>query len=86
MALVATFKVHKVDAKFENGGPVEKVTMHYLDPQEPGVNALVKEARSGNSRVSFVVDAVTAVGVFKVGQFVQVTFEPLGPEPAKPAG
>jgi len=79
----ATFKVHRVDPRDVVHGVVreERVLLHTLDPHEPGVNELTHESRSGEAKIQLKITG-EALGSFRVGQFVEVTFDVRDPQKA----
>lgn len=76
-----TFKVHRVEPRgFINGAATEeRVLMHPIDPHEvaDGVTSqeLLQETRSGHAQIKFNVRAPEALGKFKEGQLVHVSFD-----------
>lgn len=72
-----TFKVHKVEQRgFVDGVPrQERVTMHPIDPHEEGVNDLANVTRSGEGKIVVNIYKPEALGKFKQGALVNVTFE-----------
>ena len=73
----ATFKVHKVEPRgvVDGKATVEIVTLHPIDPHEPGPHDLFKTSRSGeNGQIRLQVDASEALGQFVAGKRVTVTF------------
>lgn len=74
----ATFKVHKVEPRGMINGKatVEVVTLHPIDPHEPGPHEPFKVSRSGeNGQIRMQIDAPAELGKFLPGKLVTVTFE-----------
>lgn len=72
-----TFKVHKAEPRnFVDGVAREqRVTLHPIDPHEPGENELTKVSRSGEGKLVLRVDEPAALGRFQVGRLVALTLE-----------
>ena len=73
----ATFKVHKAEPRDVVGGVhrAEMVTLHPIDPHETGFHEHTRETRSGNGKFKLLVDDPKALGKFKPGALVTLTFE-----------
>lgn len=72
-----TFKVHKVEKRDIVGDKHrhERVTLHPIDPHEPGVNDLANVTRSGEGKIVVNVYKAEALGKFKQGALVTVSFD-----------
>jgi hypothetical protein len=75
--LQATFKVHKVEPRgVVNGSHTEeRVTLHPTDPHEDGSSDMLRESQSGSGKIRLTIDEPNALGRFKPGQLVEVSFD-----------
>jgi hypothetical protein len=73
----ATFKVHKVEPRDVVDGVhrAERVTLHPIDPHEPGVHEHAAESRSGEGKIVLNVTEPSALRKFVAGKYVTVTFD-----------
>lgn len=73
----ATFKVHRVEPRDRVDGKAreERVLLHPTDPHEPGKNTLMLESRSGYGQIKVNVTAPAALGRFKEGALIDVSFD-----------
>jgi hypothetical protein len=75
--LQATFKVHRADPRGVVDGVAteERVVLHPLDPHEEGENDLMSVPQSGGGAIKLSITELNALGRFKPGQLVTVTFD-----------
>jgi hypothetical protein len=73
----ATFKVHKVEPRDIVDGVArhERVTLHPIDPHEPGDHEHAIESRSGEGKIVLNITEPSALRRFVAGKYVSVTFD-----------